>query len=453
MKKLYKYINFLLFLVLFSPLKVNSQVYNTDVFNKPYPEIIELSGQPDDFKFTTHIVNIKVPQSVANNWSTEIEKQYIQTLFNLIEDKDFIISNYDGFYFPPSIDISGAHSQMFKNDVANIGLDLFDTSSDYNSTKLNSIIRLEEGFYMRPKIVTHELMHQWNSFLTSAEYWLVDPSKHTGLVEQNSSCFENYRTNFEHVQGDVYSYRQWFSGGFVGEFEGYLAGLWDAPSSMRTLKNYFHDSSLPLTPMGDYYYAEVYADEIYDISRFELFTTYSGERIPNYLNSLNDYDAVSIVFSLDDFLNDDFMKVYHYASIVNEIEDPDTDYNEKYDEVFWLQNHSSQDHPIYGTRQVNPYHASFKNLKFHTRLFDETLGNDEFDLENNISFFPNPTSDYLKIVIKNNTYKASKVFSIQGKEVLSSKSLNIDISNLSNGLYFIDIETEEGNIKKKFIKK
>lgn len=425
--------------------------FNPDVYDWPLPSHVNVAGQPANFRFTSHIVNIAVPANEANNWNEDLERGYIQTVFDLLpDDKNFIILNYSGFYFPASSGLSGAHHLTIQNSVENIGQNIYDFSGNYNSTELIGLIRLEEAWGMRPNILNHEVMHQWNSYLQSAHFWLVDPSGHTGLVEEGSSCFENYRNTFEHVNANIYSYRQYISNGFAGELEGYLAGLWDAPQNLRTLKNYFHDPSLPTVNMGDYWLVQVFADEIYDVSRTELFSLYGGERIPNYQNSPNDYDAVVVVFSAQDFLSDNFLKGFHYSSVVNEFEDPDSEYNAMYDVVFPYQNGS--DHPVYGRRQLNPYHASYKNMNFKTRLFDEVLAIDGTALFD-IGLYPNPTNGVINLALPDSMNPLSiSVFNVQGSLVTQSTTSTIDLSLLQTGMYFTKVITNKGSQTIKVIK-
>lgn len=304
---------------------------------------------------------------------------------------------------------------------------------------------------MRPNILNHELMHQWNSFLNSSLYWLIDPSFHTGLVEEGESCFENNRNTFEHVQNNIYSYRQYSANGFAGQLEGYLAGLWDMPQNLRTLKNYFHDSSLPSTNMGDYYLVHVFADEIVDLTQTELFTMYGGERIPNYQNVDNDYDCVVVVFSLENFLDNNFTKGFHYSSVLNEFEEPVSEYNNLYDEVFPYQTFFED--PIYGRRQLNPYHASYKNLNFTTRLFDDVLtvrGNSLSEMV----LYPNPTNGVVNIKIPEKERLVSvKLYDIQGSLINKSNGLQINITDLNSGLYFIEIRTNIGMETLKIVKR
>src|SRR5690606_24949936 len=117
--------------------------------------------------------------------------------------------------------------------------------------------------------------------LESANYWLMDPSYHTGLVEQNTSVFESYRKDFEPMENsDRYRYIQYGSNGFVSELEGYLAGLWDMPDNLRTLKNYYHGDDVTMTydtSCTCYTVENVQAEGIVDLTKDQLFQMYGGE--------------------------------------------------------------------------------------------------------------------------------------------------------------------------------
>jgi len=77
------------------------------------------------------------------------------------------------------------------------------------------------------------------------------------------------------------------------------------------------------------------------------------------------------------------------------------------------------------------------------------------DLENKneISVYPNPANNLLFI---NRFIKNSKmsIFDISGKIIINKKVTKnqIDISNFQNGIYIINIETENGIVTKKFVK-
>jgi Peptidase C10 family/Spi protease inhibitor/Secretion system C-terminal sorting domain len=75
-------------------------------------------------------------------------------------------------------------------------------------------------------------------------------------------------------------------------------------------------------------------------------------------------------------------------------------------------------------------------------------------LENSgIVVFPNPTSSILSIVSDNLPIEGSSFFDISGKLVKKvGKSTEIDVSNLPEGSYIILIETDNGFVRRKFIK-
>jgi hypothetical protein len=69
------------------------------------------------------------------------------------------------------------------------------------------------------------------------------------------------------------------------------------------------------------------------------------------------------------------------------------------------------------------------------------------------SVYPNPAANHININSSGNDLEQVSVFDINGKCVLTSeKQHNIDVSNLSPGLYFIRIKTNQGEFSHKFIK-
>ena len=76
--------------------------------------------------------------------------------------------------------------------------------------------------------------------------------------------------------------------------------------------------------------------------------------------------------------------------------------------------------------------------------------------ESLVSFrvFPNPSSDYIEIMNMNNRQiEKLELFNILGNKVLETKNKNqINISNLSNGIYILKISSEELSLTKRIIK-
>ena len=58
-----KKIIFYLSLIIWGNIFAQSGIINPSIYNKPLPNIINLPNQPTNFKFTSHIVNIKIPQN------------------------------------------------------------------------------------------------------------------------------------------------------------------------------------------------------------------------------------------------------------------------------------------------------------------------------------------------------------------------------------------------------
>ena len=224
------------------------------------------------------------------------------------------------------------------------------------------------------------------------------------------------------------------------------------PNNLRTLKNYYHGNDVINTFDNNcncYIVDNVQSDGIVDLTKNQLFQMYGGERIPNYLNNSKSYDCVVVVFSALDFLNDNDLKIFHYASILEEFEGTAIQYNQKYDEIYTLAMWNND--PNYGKRQLNPYHATYKNMHFYTDIFNSSLSTK--DPKETISFFiyPNPANDFI-IISNSDKIKSKTIYDSTGQLVKKEINQNekIDISNLQQGVYLLEIETTNN---KKIIKK
>lgn len=85
-----------------------------------------------------------------------------------------------------------------------------------------------------------------------------------------------------------------------------------------------------------------------------------------------------------------------------------------------------------------------------------TLSNEEF-LENDVLFYPNPVNDILNI---NSKVELSNmvIFDINGKNVYEQKlnqqfSISADLSQLTTGMYFMKLQSENSSIVKRIIKR
>jgi len=79
------------------------------------------------------------------------------------------------------------------------------------------------------------------------------------------------------------------------------------------------------------------------------------------------------------------------------------------------------------------------------RLQDILLNTSEFE---NVDFevFPNPSTDHIFIITKNQKSVQYEVFDILGKRILNGNynDIGIDLSHLNNGMYFVTITTNDG---------
>lgn len=88
-----------------------------------------------------------------------------------------------------------------------------------------------------------------------------------------------------------------------------------------------------------------------------------------------------------------------------------------------------------------------------------TIGINESEIAQLVELFPNPTSAFIDIKVKNDQLlvKETKLFDMYGKLIqfveLHDNNARVDVSHLSAGVYFIKMDSAKGTITKKFIKK
>ena len=83
-----------------------------------------------------------------------------------------------------------------------------------------------------------------------------------------------------------------------------------------------------------------------------------------------------------------------------------------------------------------------------------TLGNENFELSETISLYPNPSHTNIHIQLPNTvTFQKIDCYNALGQLVLTKYTPNFSIETLSNGIHFARISTSEGIIHKNFIKK
>ncbi len=127
-----------------------------------------------------------------------------------------------------------------------------------------------------------------------------------------------------------------------------------------------------------------------------------------------------------------------------------------YADSTWLKNydqfigvrHSGSSSISYGWIRVNV--TNYQTVLIKDFSLSNSINNiEKTNIQNSIRIFPNPTTDKVYIEAKEIIY--IKLFNLSGKEVLSTKEKNIVISNLQEGIYFMQVKTKEGIATKKII--
>ncbi len=83
-----------------------------------------------------------------------------------------------------------------------------------------------------------------------------------------------------------------------------------------------------------------------------------------------------------------------------------------------------------------------------------TLSNQNFDINDTVSIYPNPSSDVLHIQMPSTVVlQKVTVYNHLGQIVLENTNSDFNVTTLSTGVHYLDIQTSEGTFHKKFIKK
>ena len=89
------------------------------------------------------------------------------------------------------------------------------------------------------------------------------------------------------------------------------------------------------------------------------------------------------------------------------------------------------------------------------RIEQGALSNNSFNLEEDVTIFPNPVTDNLNIICKGEI-KEIKIFDLQNKLILKTNKVynnSLDVRKLDAGLYILVISEESNTYYKKCIKK
>lgn len=96
------------------------------------------------------------------------------------------------------------------------------------------------------------------------------------------------------------------------------------------------------------------------------------------------------------------------------------------------------------------------SMGFHTRtlhIVPEFILTNQTEINNNVVIYPNPTNN--NITISNNSLVGVQIMSLSGNVVYSQKHngmININVENLSNGIYILNLTDGKTNKFSKFVK-
>lgn len=84
-------------------------------------------------------------------------------------------------------------------------------------------------------------------------------------------------------------------------------------------------------------------------------------------------------------------------------------------------------------------------------LGSEFAGIEDERKEDLVKIYPNPTQDFLKIQCESTLINV-QVFALDGRLIINTKDSEIDMSSFDNGIYIIQIETNDGIFSEQFVK-
>ena len=101
------------------------------------------------------------------------------------------------------------------------------------------------------------------------------------------------------------------------------------------------------------------------------------------------------------------------------------------------------------------FNAPVITNRFETEFVEETLSVSEFDI-NGFNMYPNPAHDILNIKLNNITNANVSIYDIQGKlvlnrSVLQEQNVQLNVSDLQSGLYFVKLNIGSQELVKKLV--
>ena len=94
---------------------------------------------------------------------------------------------------------------------------------------------------------------------------------------------------------------------------------------------------------------------------------------------------------------------------------------------------------------VGGYSPTLNGNRIVGSFTTSALGLADNEQKTKFNLYPNTTSDNFTIEIDLNI-KSVELYSLQGQKILTSTTKNVNVSNLSKGIYLVQIQDENNNI-------
>ena len=112
-------------------------------------------------------------------------------------------------------------------------------------------------------------------------------------------------------------------------------------------------------------------------------------------------------------------------------------------EVFWL------DKGVHHIRVV----ITLQEYNLNWFQFDIVASDNNILLDNEIKVVPNPSSDFIKVKLPNfQKIDDIEIFDVSGRLVFKSPNKFVNISSFKNGIYIINVRSDNKSFQTKFIK-
>ncbi|MDI9308739.1 MAG: T9SS type A sorting domain-containing protein [Limnohabitans sp.] len=287
-------------------------------------------------------------------------------------------------------------------------------------------INLGGDYLKRNAIFSNDLsVSFWikTSVLNANKQTIIDQSSRTSAVEDNTkSGWYIYLQNGK--IGLAANFSWYFTVGGTGGTP--YSGNSDYTNSISTstlANNSWQHIVVTMEKAGDYsspgvfrmrYFYKIYVNDVLEVSNGDQYYAMTGSGLHQW-NLMSTLRSVSIS---NDHLNN-LTSTNKYAGIIDDIR-------------FYKAVLTGADVSI---------------------LFNESSQLDRNDVTfSEFSVFPNPTSGIVSITSTEDIDNV-EIYSLEGRKIKEAKASMIDISDLSNGMYLVQVKTEAGNVgSKKIIK-